>query len=427
MSSPRAHIDLQTRLEEVPLFDDSACLHGSTLSARGLHDLLSDSVMVSALRSAGAPRPRRVGDDREQSKSWVESVVPILSRIHGTIAAWNLRTLLSDLYDWEEPLTTSNWLELDDLIGQRSRDPDWPRTVLQRARIHRLATPLHLRGLGQADDLFTYTLRWAEFARARAGEFDTAVYELERTWGREPEGPCPRESEVRPPTYRVIRSLDDVHAALDHFVGSVLQSRATVLRLEVSNPLASTIPTTAEMTAALARRESAGVHERDVFTAYVLNSLFDALASRGNELAIQIRLGMEAVPSMASWTRRHPHLRFHAQVTDAASNSALCALAPEVPNLNLAGITPPLIHPGCLQSMLAERFDLLPTARFSAFGSEAACVEWAHARAVFVRNEQGRFLEQRIQQGQYDIDQALTLAREVLFESPQARSRGIAD
>jgi hypothetical protein len=95
--------------------------------------------------------------------------------------------------------------------------------------------------------------------------------------------------------------------------------------------------------------------------------------------------------------------------------------------VNLAGITPPLLHPGCLQFMLAERFDLLPTARFSAFGSETACVEWAHARAVFLRNELGRFLEQRIQQGQYDIDQALTLAREVLFESPQARSRGIAD
>jgi hypothetical protein len=50
----------------------------------------------------------------------------------------------------------------------------------------------------------------------------------------------------------------------------------------------------------------------------------------------------------------------------------------------------------------------------------------AHERAVFLRNELGRFLDQRIQQGQYDIDQALTPALEALFESLQTRSRGIA-
>jgi hypothetical protein len=49
-----------------------------------------------------------------------------------------------------------------------------------------------------------------------------------------------------------------------------------------------------------------------------------------------------------------------------------------------------------------------------------------HERAVFLRNELGRFLDQRIQQGQYDIDQALKPALEAVFESLQTRSQGIA-
>ena len=45
------------------------------------------------------------------------------------------------------------------------------------------------REKGEDDDILEYALEWAFFTRCQWGEFDTALYELERCWGRVPE--CP--------------------------------------------------------------------------------------------------------------------------------------------------------------------------------------------------------------------------------------------
>ena len=44
------------------------------------------------------------------------------------------------------------------------------------------------------------------FMRAQWGEFDTAVYDLERAWGRPPEAPSPSWAWGRPPTDRTIKT-----------------------------------------------------------------------------------------------------------------------------------------------------------------------------------------------------------------------------
>ncbi len=55
----------------------------------------------------------------------------------------------------------------------------------------RSGTELARRGAGEDDDRLTYSLEWAFFTRCKVGEFDTALYELERCWGRQPESPTP--------------------------------------------------------------------------------------------------------------------------------------------------------------------------------------------------------------------------------------------
>ena len=70
-----------------------------------------------------------------------------------------------------------------------------------------------------------------------------------------------------------------------------------------------------------------------------------------------------------------------------------------------------------------ERLDMLPTNRQVGFFSDAYCIEWAYAKSVLVRQALADVLAHRVEQGQYDRDLALDIARQILFETPQTLLR----
>ena len=153
----------------------------------------------------------------------------------------------------------------------------WPREVLDRARIERTGTEIARRGGGEDDDRLQYALEWGFFTRCQWGEYDTALYELERCWGKSPESPAPIGGGARPATERTIRNLDDVHAAIAHYVKSIpygqILSTATHLSTDIDyRPVSDD-----EMAAALGRRDQAGPAERDCYASYVNEAFLTAL------------------------------------------------------------------------------------------------------------------------------------------------------
>jgi hypothetical protein len=46
-------------------------------------------------------------------------------------------------------------------------------------------------------------------------------------------------------------------------------------------------------------------------------------------------------------------------------------------------------------------------------------VEWTYAKARIIRKQLARVLAEKIDQGQYSMDEAIAVARAILFESPQ--------
>jgi len=54
------------------------------------------------------------------------------------------------------------------------------------------------------------------------------------------------------------------------------------------------------------------------------------------------------------------------------------------------------------------------------FFSDAYCVDWTYGKVLLVRKQLAAVLAQKIEQGQYSLDEALSIAREILFESPQS-------
>ena len=69
---------------------------------------------------------------------------------------------------------------------------------------------------------------------------------------------------------------------------------------------------------------------------------------------------------------------------------------------------------------MAERLDMLPANKQIGFFSDAYCVEWTYAKAMIVRKQMAAVFAQKISQGQYSVDDALYIARQILFDSPQS-------
>src|SRR5262249_55091892 len=155
---------------------------------------------------------------RAEAAARIEEALPYLHHIRNTSSYWGVRIILRHHYGWSAHIDHTNWKKLDAMIRERADDRNWPREVLDRAGIERTGPRLTRRGDGSDDDRLQYALEWGFFTRCQWGEYDTALYELERCWGKSPESPAPIAAGQRLPTKQRIKSLDDVHQAVTHYV-----------------------------------------------------------------------------------------------------------------------------------------------------------------------------------------------------------------
>jgi hypothetical protein len=429
--------DLEAALAEIPVLDVHTHLVGGKLGARGLHDVLLYHMVVSDLYAAGCPSGARLTQypdwptEREAQDRIVEAL-PYLWHITNTSSFWGARLILTDLYDWREPVTADNWRRLDARIRERADDRAFHHGILDRLNIRRTGTEIARRGNGADDERLQYALEWAFFTRCQWGEFDTALYELERCWGKTPESPSPIGGGQRPATERTIRSLEDVHAAVDHYVSSIpfrqIVSTATHLSTDIDyRPVNDD-----EMAAALTRRAAAGPAERDAYASYVNEAFLTALEEHGDDIVFQFSFGAEPLPyetgsrlsqrtvaQLAEMIGAHPRLRFQCFLSSRHANQSLCTLARELPNFSLAGYWWHNFFPDVIRQVISERLDMLPANKQIGFFSDAYCVEWTYAKAILVRKQLAHVLALKIEQGQYTRDDALAVARAVLYESPQ--------
>src|SRR5450759_2555509 len=179
--------EFEEALGAMPWMDVHTHIDAAHLSARGLDDILLYHMSISGLYAAGCPSGARVEEDSspEEARLRVQQALPFLPKVENTFIAWGIRVILADLYGWKEAITPDNWQTLDAMIAERSRDAQWPRSILTRAGIARTVTELWRGRGGVADDLFQYGLEWAFFARTQWGQPDIPIYELERAWNQE--------------------------------------------------------------------------------------------------------------------------------------------------------------------------------------------------------------------------------------------------
>jgi hypothetical protein len=423
-------------LAEIPMIDAHTHIDTAHLSARGLDDVLLYHMVISDLGSAGCPTRARLPEDpgRPLAEARLAEALPFVPAIRNTSGYWGVRLILRDLYGIEPPGDEAGWWRVDAAIRERSADPTWARDVLRRTGIRRASTELWRRRDGSADDILQYALEWAFFARAQAGMNDAVVYELERTWSQDgPSAPLPvTMGGRRAPAERPIRTVDDVAAAVEHYTSTIPYDAVLGTAQHISTDITLRSVTDAEMTAALARRDQATSADQDVYASYILEAFFSALERTGRKLLFQFSIGAEPLPfetgsklrqetifEVADLVARHPAIEFQVFLASEHSNQGFCTLARELPNLSLAGFWWHNLFPGVVRKVMRDRLDMVPLNRQVGFFSDAYCVEWSYAKAVIIRRQLAEVLAEKIGQGQYSLSEALDIATQILYVTPQ--------
>ena len=427
--------EMEAAISTFPWMDPHTHVDAAHLSARGLDDILLYHMSVSDLYAAGCPSGERVSEDRsaDEAHHRVQEALVWLPKTRNTFIAWGIRVILEDLYGWREPLSAENWQRLDSMIAERASDRAWAKGVLDRAGIARTGTELWRGRNGAGDDLFEYALEWAFFARAQWGQPDIPVYELERAWNdSEPSPPISvtfSRAEA-PPLAKIIRSVDDVDEAIEHYCKLIPYGRVLSTAAHLCTDIEYTFPSRDEMAQALKRRSEAGDRERDVYASYILHRFLAELEKRGDRIVYQFSMGAEALPyesasrlnqrmigHLGEIVARYPRLRFQCFLGSRHSNQSLCTLARELPNLSLAGYWWHNFFPGVIRQVMEERLDMLPANRQIAFLSDAYCVEWSYAKRKLVGKILADVLAAKIEIGQYSVADAVSVARSILYES----------
>lgn len=435
---PSLVADLAQDFRDIPALDIHTHLSGGRLGARGLHDIVLYHMVISDLYAAGCPDGARLTEfpgwpEKAECHRRLERAIPYLPGIRNTSCWWGARMILEDLYGWKDEITADNWRRLDDLIRERADDGRWHREVLDRAAIARTCAEYARRGTNQDDDRLQYAIEWGMFTRTQWGEYDTALYDLERTWGRAPESPCAIGAGPRPATDKVIRSLADVHAAIAHYVDTLPYGEVVAKTIGISTDIDWTVPSDDAMERAIARRANATVADRDIYAAYIWEHLLRALTPRADRILMQFSLGAEPLPhetmcrvdqrtlaQLAECFARHPRIRFQCMNADRGAHQGLCTMVRELPNFSLAGFWWHSFFPNAIRQTMEERLDMVPLAKQCGFFSDAYCVEWSYAKSRIVRQMMAEVYAGKVASGQYSRAQASSVARAVLFETPQS-------
>jgi hypothetical protein len=441
MGHQRLFTELCERLDRLPILDAHTHLADGQLGAKGLHDILLYHMAISELYSAGCHSGGRLTQfpgwpSQAEAHHRLREALPYLAHVRNTSTSWAIRIILRELYGWDQPITKDNWERLDSIIRERSDDAAWHREILKRAGITRCVTEWARRDRGQGDDVLSYALEWGFFTRCQWGEYDTALYELERCWGRSPDTPCSIGGK-RPATDRTIHDLGDVHAAIQWYVEQIPVEKVLSMATHLSTDIDYRVVNDDEMASALNRRPTADQRERDIYASYINEALLSAMEERhGDRIVFQFSLGAEPLPyetasrleqrtvaQLATMISRHPGLQFQCLLSSAHANQAMCTLCRELPNLSLAGFWWHNFFPSIIERVFSERLDMLPLNRQIGFFSDAYCVEWAYAKARLVRRSMAKVMAERIVAGQFDVEEAVSIVGHLLHESAAALLR----
>ena len=411
----------------IPTLDVHTHIDACHPTANGLHDILLYHMVVTELYSAGCPDGARLCEtaDREEAEYRLTRAIPYLKYIKGSSLYWGVKTILRDLYGWDEEIALDNWREIDEIIRKKGCTLERAKEIMKKANISQSNTELWRGRDGIADDIFKYSLEWSFFTRSQWGCFDTALLELEYSWNQDIPGP-PLPVTVDRSTLnfkKEIHTIEDVDEAIHHYITHIPFDKIANMTSHFSTDIHYREVTADEMKEALLHRDCAGEWERDVYANYINQNFLSALEKEKPGFLMQYSIGAEPLPfetgskcrtetvyDFAKQAAKYPNLRFALYNANAHQDHAFCTVVRELPNVSIAGYWWHNFFPSKIRDIIEMRLDMVPLNKQFGFFSDAYCMEWSYGKMFLVKKQLAEVLSVKIEQGQYTYEQAIEIA-----------------
>jgi len=416
--------ELYEAICELPIIDVHSHLNRDNMAAGELRDVMFYHMLSYPLRAAGVPEellfPPGKGVHRKAAP--FDEAMGHWQTIGDTSFGWALKTILRELYDFDEPVTPESLPRLRAAFDERTAQPDWDEQVRKRANIRRILssrTDVKPLAAGDSDKAIRFTLETAPTSGIREFHpWPERIRSLAKSAGRE---------------ITTLGALREVVAAYyDKYDFSDKRALVAWVSSEADFLPAGEPGIDALLADASAGREvgRAGIRKLE---AVLLRCICEAI--RGKTDVFQICYGTQfltpgplhpvtrAFPQFASgfaWLAgEFPEIHFNLLSGHEPDEPALCSLCLAYANVSVAGYWWNGFYPSVMHAAWARRLDMVPTSRLCGFFSDGWCIDWTYARVRMTQRVLANVLAEKVDRGFYTPDQALRVARTILFDTPK--------
>ncbi|MDK1031921.1 MAG: hypothetical protein QGD94_07940 [Planctomycetia bacterium] len=409
---------LLAEIENIPTIDAHSHMVPTQLGAKDPGDILFYHMVAHELRAAGMPAKLASDRGAVDLGERVKASCEYWPALENTGFMWGLRTILSDLYGWDEPITLGNYEKLIATMTDKLANPDFGASILRRGKIVRLLS-CETGGLEVPEGVDYEGMR-------PAVEMNPSFFAEE-----EPLRPYFEGLEKR--TGVLINSADSARDAIramydaidwsdKHSVGQWLSSTTVFAKVDDS---------VVEKFFAARGDYVPTLKERDIISAFAFFAVLDAV--REHKLPIQIATGCQyygegrrpvaranpyLISDFARVCEMYPDMHFNFLMGYEGLEHELACLATAYPNVSVSSAWWHDFYPSVMQDVLSRRLDITPINRITGFFTDGYCADWCYARLQISRRVIALTLARKIREGFYTEELSLRIARKLLLETP---------
>jgi glucuronate isomerase len=417
--------DLYAELRKLPVIDVHTHVDRDHMAATGLEQVMFYHMLMYPLRGAGVTEERMWPEEEAARRGlpfeeWIEHWPAVAHTGFG----WILKTILRELYDFDEPVTAGSFPRLQAAFAEKTSQADWPRQVLDKANVVRLASSV------------------LDVAPIKPGEWDGRIrFTIE-------DAPSCGKTEYTPWARRLaglgeilgreVASVERMREAMDTFYDRFDWTGKAALVAWVGAEADFTPVSDAAVDGViadcLAGREVDG-HGRRVLEAAFVRAICRAM--RGRTGIFQFCYGTQyllrdplyahpiqrAAPQFAS-TMGHlfgefPDIHFNVLNGFEPHEPIWCGMVQGYGNVSLANFWWQTFYPTVIHNAVARRLEMVPLNRLVGFFSDGWCVDYVYGRLALIRRAWANVLAEKVERGFYTAEEALDVARECFFETPR--------